>query len=41
MNIGFCKHVAPLFGALLWMMLQVIDFTPDTKREKLFDLNSQ
>jgi hypothetical protein len=41
MDTAFHKHVAPLFGILLWMILQVIDFTQDTKREKLFDLNYQ
>ena len=38
MDIAFHKHVAPLFGIRLWMNLQVIDFTQDTKREKTFDL---
>jgi len=41
MNIVFRKHIAPLFGIRLWMNLQVIDFTQDTRREKPFDLNYQ
>jgi hypothetical protein len=41
MDIAFRKHVAHLLGIRLWMNSQVVDFTPDTKRKKLFDLNYQ
>jgi hypothetical protein len=39
MDTAFHQHAAPLFGVFLWMILQVIDFTQDTKREKPFDLS--
>jgi len=41
MNIGFRKHIAPHLGVRLWMNSQAIDFTRDTKRKKLLDLNHQ
>jgi len=41
MDTAFHQHAAQLFVSRLWMNLQVIDFTQDIKRKKLFDLNYQ
>jgi len=41
MDIEFYLCHALIFVAGLWTIFQIIDFTQDTKREKLFDLNSR
>jgi hypothetical protein len=39
MDIGVSSCHAPVFVTHLWTNFQTIDFTQDTNREKLFDLN--
>jgi hypothetical protein len=41
MDTGFYLCRALIFVTRLWTNFQTIDFMQDTKREKLFDLNSR